>query len=51
MKYKLILKYIGILFLTASLVSCAIFRKKNKCNDCPKWGGKKHMILLPISFH
>lgn len=33
-------KYLSIAFLlmvAVSLSSCGLFRKKNRCNTCPKW--------------
>jgi hypothetical protein len=24
-----------------TISGCALFRKKNKCNDCPNWGHEK----------
>jgi len=35
MKYRIYT--IGICFAVLLLSSCSIFRKKNKCNTCPKW--------------
>ena len=32
---------IATAFAIATISGCALFRKKNKCNDCPKWSHEK----------
>lgn len=32
------MKFLMILFISGIFVSCGLLRKKNRCNDCPKWG-------------
>jgi outer membrane PBP1 activator LpoA protein len=31
------IKVLTILILFLILSSCSLFRKKNRCSDCPKW--------------
>jgi len=35
---------LAILVTVVTISGCALFRKKNKCNDCPKWGNEKDTI-------
>ena len=32
---------LAVLVTIITISGCALFRKKNKCNDCPKWSHKK----------
>ena len=29
--------WVGALLVCMSISGCGLFRKKNKCGDCPKW--------------
>ena len=33
---------IAIVFAIVTFSGCALFRKKNKCNDCPNWSLEKY---------
>ncbi|MFN4235272.1 MAG: hypothetical protein ACK4IK_10755 [Bacteroidia bacterium] len=37
-----LLSVLSIIILCFFISSCGIFRKKNRCSDCPKWSKKEY---------
>lgn len=36
--------FLAVIIVIVLLSSCGLFRKKNRCNDCPKWSKTKYHI-------
>jgi hypothetical protein len=36
-------KLFVLIFLIMTSSGCALFRKKNRCDDCPKWSKKSEL--------
>ena len=43
--------FLLFIFAMQVLSSCALFRKKNRCDDCPKWSqiDKSKAKLMPLN--